>query len=157
MRLPLANLACAVLLLLASGCTHHESVDRGTTDNSSPPTNRGKEPAVAKPADNPQGPIKPSFATRFEAASQLTSDNAQQAAFAKLAIDAANGGDVEMAKKSLGRITSDNVREDITYKFVLIFGKAGHSETALEFAKTLTSDNQRQDALAKIANGDFGK
>jgi hypothetical protein len=155
-HLPLATLACAVLSLLALGCTHREGVDRGTTD-SSPTSGRGKDAAVAAADHNSQRPAQPSFTTRFEAASQLTSDNAQQEAFAKLALDAAKGGDVEMAKKSLGRITSDNVREDITYKFVLIFGKAGDSEKALAFAKTLTSDNQRQDALAKIANGDFGK
>ncbi len=158
MRLRVALSVCVALLFLMLGCTHRDGTgdDRPTTNGqtSSEPV---KQSDVAAPVDNSQTPIKPNFAIRFKAASELTSTNEQQQAFAKLAIDAAKAGDVEIATKSLERIPSTNLHEQITYEFVMIFGKAGKSEVALGFAEKLTSTNQQQEALAKIANGDFGK
>jgi hypothetical protein len=155
MRLSTSNAACAILSLILLGCTQRDGSDRTTRDDS--PSGVRSVASVSTSGDNSESAVKPNFGSRFEAASELASDNLREQAFAKLAIDAAKGGDVVIAKKSLDRITADKLREDITYQFVVIFGKAGKSDQALEFARALKSDNQRQDALAKIANGDFGK
>lgn len=143
---------------LMLGCTHREGADDDhTTTNRQTSSESVKQSDVAAPVVNSQTPIKPNFAIRFTAASELRSTNEQESTFAKLAIDAAKAGDVDIATKSLERIPSTNLHEQITYEFVMIFGKAGRSEVALGFAEKLKSTNQQQEALAKIANGDFGK
>ncbi len=158
MRLPIALTVCVVVSSLMLGCTQRDgAADDHATTNRQTLSESVKQSDVAAPVDNSQIPIKPNFAIRFKAASELTSTNEQQQAFAKLAIDAAKAGDVEIATKSLERIPSTNLHEQITYEFVMIFGKAGKSEVALGFAEKLTSTNQQQEALAKIASGDFGK
>jgi hypothetical protein len=143
--------------LFVTGCGHHEGETGGilsTNGQSSTTAELGKgsgSPSASSNTDKPNYPI------RFDAASALIDVNAQQRAFAKLAIDAAKGGDDAIAKQALDRIIEVNLQQDITYKFVMILGNAGKQDQALAYAKKLIDVNRQQTALAKIANGEYDK
>jgi hypothetical protein len=97
------------------------------------------------------------FAARFEAAKAMTVVTDRDAALAKVAEDAAAGGDAETVKKCIREINVLTVKDDTAYKAALSLAKVGKTDAATEVAKSINVVTRRDAALGKLAKGDYGK
>jgi hypothetical protein len=92
---------------------------------------------------------------RFAAATALTSPHRKQEALAKLAVDAAELGEVETTRGCLDQLTGPTQKQEVTYKSALRLARANKAKDAVALASTLTSPTQRQQTIFKIAKGDY--
>lgn len=102
----------------------------------------------------PGAPKKPNFAARVAAAKDLNSSTDQQAAYTKIALDAAHWGEAKVCNDAIGNINSSTTQQECLYKAAIRLGALGQEAEAVTFAKRLNSSTDMQRALLKIARGD---
>jgi hypothetical protein len=162
----------ALCLVLGVGCSKPGSDDapklKAEVDSLRAELGKAQEECAAVRADlerlraevraRPAAPAvrdKASLPGRLAAAKALTSPHQRQEALARLAVDAAELGDAEIARGCIDQITSPARKQEVVYKSALGLAKANKAEDAVALAGTLTSPAQRQQALSRIANGDY--
>ena len=127
---------CALLAALHAGCEKRTSATRDSSTTT----------ATAVEAS----PLAP----RLEAAMQIASNDARDAALRKIALDAAKANDAAITKAVVGRILGDSLRERTAEEAALIFAQAGMHRTAKELAQLIASNDARDRTLSAIAKGE---
>lgn len=116
--------------------------------------NMGCDSRVADDVSAPGGgEIQASYASRFDAAAAIGSSSERDKALARLAVDAARGGDAEIAKRCLQTISSSSLKDDSAFDVVVALTRVGKGTEAKEVADGISSSSRRDEALARIAGG----
>jgi len=94
------------------------------------------------------------LAGRLSAAKGITDMGQRNEALAKLARDAAEAGDGDIANQAITSITDMDVRNKVAYSAALQLAKAGKTDLATTTATHITDMDLRNKVLSKIAKGD---
>ena len=97
--------------------------------------------------------IPETFQARLDAADAMVNDVQKQQAFKKIAEDAADAGEADVAHKALSKIANDVTKEALAEAFALKFAKRGDLKASRSFADLMSNDVKKQEVLRKIANG----
>lgn len=95
------------------------------------------------------------FQAKLEAAQAITNTSTRDVALAKVAEDAAAGGDAAVADKAVGKITNTSQHDTAAAAAALKLAAVGKPDEAKDLAKKIINTSARDDALAKIAKGEF--
>lgn len=94
------------------------------------------------------------FAGRLNAAKSINATSSKDEALSKLAIDAAAGGDGEIAKQAVEAISSTAIKDSAASQAAVTLAKVGKSNEANAVARLIHSTATRDSTLAKIAKGE---
>src|SRR5262245_5414381 len=110
------------------------------------------------PSSKPPGPSgAESLAGRLDAAKAITNSTTRDDALAKLATDAAAGGDAAIVKKALGEIHLTTKKDEAAAKAALKLAKEGNVDDANAVARMISITTTKDKTLEKIAKGEFGE
>ncbi len=93
------------------------------------------------------------FAGRLEAAKAIHDSNKRDAALAKVALDAAEAGEGEIAKEAVKTMYSNNAKDDACYNAAVALARVGKGKEAKAVADLMFSTNRKDEAMTKIAGG----
>jgi hypothetical protein len=96
-------------------------------------------------------PLQP----RLDAAKAMSDAAARDKELAKLALEAATGGDIAVANESANSIANDTLREQTKAKVVLRLAKAGKTDGANALLRTIADAKTRDRLALKIRTRDF--
>jgi predicted Ser/Thr protein kinase len=88
---------------------------------------------------------------RLEAAETITDNDVKDKSLATLATDAADAGEVEIAKSALEKMTDTDERDAATHDCATQLAKNGRRKDAVEMAKLISDSDLRDKALAELA------
>jgi predicted Ser/Thr protein kinase len=91
------------------------------------------------------------LAARLEAASAITSGEARDRSLARLAVDAAKAGEVEIVKGSLGQMHDLTKRNRAALESVRLLSKRGLTKQAIQVAQDIGDLTTRDQALSELA------
>lgn len=103
------------------------------------------------PATMPSAPAT-DIATRYGAAMQITSFSDRDAVLARVAADAAAGGDTRMARLALGSMSSFSERDAASEQVAMKLAQRGMRAEAVEIARGMSSFGDRDRVLARLAS-----
>jgi hypothetical protein len=129
---PVAGLLLA-LTLLVTGCISREA------------------------ANPPPAPGQGALASRYDAAIAISNTASKDDALKRLAVDAGEAADGEIARKAVAAISSSSVKDAAASKAALKLAKAGLGDDANAVARLITNTSVRDQTLAKLAKGEFGE
>jgi hypothetical protein len=126
-----------ILLVFACGC-RYRTTPAGV--NSGSGSSGSKQDSV-------------SFSGRLEAAKAIFDSNKRDAALAKVALDAAEAGEGDVAKQAVKSIFDSNSKDKAAYNAAVALTKAGKANEAKAVADMIFDSNRKDAAMTKIAEG----
>jgi hypothetical protein len=141
MRLLTGCSLCVGISLFALGCQRRE-------DTRPQPHNQSSASSSDRAADDSN------LAARFDAASSMNNVALKDEALVKLAENASNSGNGDIAKKSIDGIQNVALHDEAAYNSALLLAKSGTTKVAVAIAQSINNVAKRDEALAKIAKGD---
>jgi tRNA A-37 threonylcarbamoyl transferase component Bud32 len=88
---------------------------------------------------------------RLDAASTITEPDVKDKSLAELAADAADAGELEIAKSALEKMTDTDARDAATHDCAVSLAKNGRRKDAVEMAKLISDSDLRDKVLAELA------
>jgi predicted Ser/Thr protein kinase len=88
---------------------------------------------------------------RLDAASSMNDLVERDKPLTAVATDAAQAGEVEIAKRALGLLSDQPTRDEVTHEVVSLLAKRDLRRQAIEMAKGISDDTIRNQALAELA------
>ena len=98
-----------------------------------------------------QSPRAADLQARLVAAQQIVSFPERDKALAGIARDAAQDGDVALARRALEKMTAFTTRDAATVDAARLLARAGQRAEAIDLARTMTSFTERDRALKELA------
>ncbi|MEO0481666.1 MAG: hypothetical protein AAF196_19515 [Planctomycetota bacterium] len=138
-------LAVATLLLTAAGCRIQANGRSGLDSDSD-----GFQPRAYQPLrDQPEHRLR----ARLEAAQQIIYTKTADVAFAKITLDAAASGCVELAQEALDEVVYSDMGDAVAYEASRHLYEAGLVEESREMADEIISTRLQDEAFQRISSG----
>jgi len=115
-------------------------------------TRAAKAAPVVTPASRPAAANNP-FASRLAAALTINTISTRDGALATVAVDAAKGGNADVADQAVGSIYTIAVRDQAAADAARALARMGLRDRALKLAQSIYTIETRDAALADIAQG----
>jgi hypothetical protein len=138
--------------LMSAGC-YYRVVSPPEHRNYPPPVPSQEYPPDVPSAENPPEPRNPNFDARLEAAKSMSNFMQQDSALSSIAIDAANGLDIEHTLKAISMMSNFMTQDSTAEKCVTPFINKNMLSEAKLIADKINNFATQDRVLAKIAQG----
>jgi hypothetical protein len=103
--------------------------------------------------DQPVAQSRIDWSTRLELVSAIGDSDQRDEAYAKVARDASEAGEVAAVQTAVDGIEDSDQRDETAAACVANLAKAGKHAEAIEIANAIADNDQRDETLARLATG----
>jgi ribosomal protein L29 len=109
--------------------------------------------ALAAGCSPPKQTTPEQFKARLDAADAMSNPGQQEEARKKIAEEAADAGEADVARKAWDKLSNPGTKEELAEACALKFAKRGDLKAARAFADLMSNPGRKEEVLRKIANG----
>jgi hypothetical protein len=152
---PVLGVAAVVLLaaviFFSALVVHQRSIARHERENAEQQAREAANTPDAADAGEKSKAPREVLAARLEAATGITDVTAKDKLLAALVSDAANAGEADLVKDTLGQMFDTSERTQTAHEAVRLLAARGLRKQALEIAKAIADVDVRNQALTELA------